>query len=129
MKKSICVELVDVHWLKPVPAETVAEIERFFAEHPDYKQKFDLAENRPAPTICNIWLNLTDAEKNELENKISLLPEKFTADAFFTITHLSKDHIQEPPTSHLLNLLGNGWEVDKEKEFLYYGAEIRDLRR
>ena len=43
MKPRIDFTYEDSRWLKPVSDDVLVEIEKYFDEHPDYKQKFDTA--------------------------------------------------------------------------------------
>ena len=43
LKPRIDFSCEDARWLKPVSHDILIEIEKYFGEHPDYKQKFDTA--------------------------------------------------------------------------------------
>ena len=124
MKKSIRVECVDAAWLKPVSENETSQIIRLFSEDPGHKQKFDEADNLPDPYVANVWLTLTDAEANDVRNKLSLLPERFTVKQFFDIAGLPDHCIAKPPAAHILNFLGYPWELNEDFDPLYFSAKL-----
>ena len=124
MKKSIRVECVDAAWLKPVSEETMSQINQFFSKYPDYKQRFDAADDLPNPYVANVWLTLTNAEADGIQNNLSLLPERFTGKQFFDIIGLPDHCITKPPATHILNFLGFPWELTESFDQLYYKAVL-----
>lgn len=127
MKKSIRVECVDADRLKPVSEETASQMMQFFSEHPDYQQKFDAAKNLPAPYVSYVWLTLTGAEAAGIQNKLSLLPAKFTEKQFFDITGLPDHCITKPPATHILHFLGYPWELTADFDPLYFSVELSEI--
>ena len=124
MKKSILVEFMDSGWLKPVPEETLRQINRFFQDDPAYKSKFDRYDKPPDPMITNFWITLTDATEAELLQKLPLLPSRFTMEQFRTIKQLPQGCIQNPPTTHLLNFFGYPWDLTDRFDEIYTKVEL-----
>ncbi len=117
----------DFTWLKPVSSDILTEIETYFAEHPEYKQKFDNAQMKPLPMVTNCWINLSEKEEEELKNLLDRLPYQFTMDEFWEKAKKFKNGISKPPTSHLINFMAYPWDVDKKANLLYYGIELNKL--
>ena len=86
MKKSLRVEFTDSAWLKPASEEAVCQINQLFQDSPEYKKRFDLFDNTPAPMITNHFVSLTDSEEADLIPKMRLLPSPFSTDQFCAIT-------------------------------------------
>jgi hypothetical protein len=124
MKKSLRVEFTDSAWLKPVPEETLCQINRLFQDDPKYKERFDLFDNTPAPMVTNQWVSLTDSEEADLIQKLYLLPSRFSMDQFCAITQIPKSCFHNPPTSHLLNFSGFPWELTECFDEIFFKVDL-----
>ena len=124
MKPRIVFTYEDSSWLKPVSAEVLAEIETYFSEHPEYKQKFDNAKVKLLPMITNIWMDLPEERESDFRDLLATLPEKYTIDEFFSIANAYKGYVSKPPTKYLLNLLTCPWDLDAEANLLCSGWDL-----
>ena len=125
MKPRIDFSCEDYRWLKPVPNDVLSEIEKYFEEHPDYKQKFDTAEIKLPKTITNCWIDLPEEKESDFRKALEKLPEQYTVGEFWKIAERYKKHISKPPTRYLLNLLmTHPWDIDKNGNALYSEWEL-----
>ena len=127
MKPKIEFEFTDSSWLRPVSTEVKAEIDRYFAEHPDYKEKYDNAEVNIRPMITNCWINLDEKEEAKLSEIIAELPSGFTMDEFWKKAKKFKDNTKNPPASHMLYFTFYPWNMNKKADFVYHGCELKKL--
>ena len=127
MKPKIEFEYIDAAWLKPVSAEVKAEIEKYFDEHPDYKEKYDNAEVNLRPTITNCYINLDEKEEAKLKEIIAKLPSGFTMDEFWKKAKKFRDNAKKPPASHILNFIFYPWNMTKKADYIYHGCELKKI--
>ncbi len=124
MKPRIDFECVDSAWVRPVSAEVLCEIEKFFEENPDYKVKFDNAPPKFRPTVTNCWLDLPSEDEEKFREMMSSLPAEFTMDEFWRIFKKYKKYISKPHTRYLLNFLTHDWMLDKKCNRIYFACEL-----
>lgn len=124
MKPRIYFSYEDSSWLKPVSNDILKEIEIYFSEHPEYKQKFDNAEVKLLPTITNIWIDLPEESESDFRDLLATLPEKYTMDDFLSVANKYKAYISKPSTKYLLNLFSYPWNLDEKANLLYSGWEL-----
>ena len=70
MKPRIDFSYEDSRWINPVSHDTLLEIEKYFGEHPDYKQKFDTAEVKLPLSVTNIWIDLPKEKEDEFKTTL-----------------------------------------------------------
>ena len=119
MKPRIYFSCEDSRWIKPVSNEALAQIKKYFEEHPDYKQKFDSAKVKLLPDITNVWMDLPEKDESDFRRLLATLPGKYTMDCFLNTINQYKNYISKPPTKYLLNLLIFPWDVDSNADLLF----------
>jgi len=124
MKPRIEFTYVDSSWLRPVPPNVLDEINRYFAEHPSDKEKFDNAEIKLSPMITNCWFNLPQESEQEFKECLRKLPPQYTMDEFWKVAKKYKGYVSNPPANYLLNLLTYPWNVDKKANLVYFSIEL-----
>jgi len=124
MKPRIDFEYVDSVWVSPLPKEVVADINRFFLEHPDYKEKFENAPIKIQPTITNCWLDLPTEKEEEFKELLLKMPQEFTIDDFWKRAKKYKKFISDPPSRYLLNFMCYPWSLDRKANIIYHRAEL-----
>jgi len=124
MKPRIDFTYEDSRWLKPISAEILAEIEGYFAQHPEYKQKFDNAPLKLRPGITNCWFDLPTEEEEAFREALKSLPEKFTLDMFWKTADGFQKYVSSPPTNYLMNFAFYPWDLDDDANALYSGWEL-----
>ena len=124
LKPRIEFTYVDSAWLRPVSADVQAEISRYFSEHPEYKEKFDIAKMNLRPMITNCWLNLPQECEADFQEKIKKLPPKYTMDEFWDICKQYKQYVSQPPAKYLLNFLSYPWDLDDKANLLFLGVHL-----
>ena len=124
MKPRIYFSCEDSRWLNPVSKEKLLEIEKYFVEHPEYKERFDNAELKLLPDITNVWLDLPEEKELEFRECLAKLPSQYTMDELWNIATEYKAYVSRPPTKYLLNLLSYPWNLDSEANLLYSGWEL-----
>ena len=124
MKPKIDFTYDDAAYLKPVPDHVRAEIEAYFAEHPDYKQKFDTAEIKLRPSVLNCYLDLPEEKENDFRATLQSLPSKYTMEEFWKVAKAYKAFVSKPPTSYLLNLSTYPWCVSEQGEPIFFNWEL-----
>lgn len=124
MKPRIDFSYEDSAWINPVPSETALEIEKYFAEHPEYKQKFDNAEIKLTPMITNCWLDLPEDKEADFRNALENLSDTYTIDDFWETAKKYKEYISKPSSAYLLNLFTYPWSRNKNGEILYSAWEL-----
>ena len=128
MKLQIRCECVDEEWCKTVSIERKNEIEKYFKEHPKDWKRFLSAPVVIKPTIEPIWLNLSNEEAIKLEKLLTELPKPFTANMLRKLFDQNSIQVTLPPTSHILYLFCNLWEMDEKYNLLYFAAELNEIR-
>ena len=76
-------------WLKPVSDDVLVEIEKYFDEHPDYKQKFDTAVVKLRPSITNCWIDIPEEKEEDFRSTLKRLPDQYTMDEFWKVAKLN----------------------------------------
>jgi len=127
MKPRIDFTHEDSSWLKPVSDDILIEIEKYFEEHPDYKQKFDTAEIKLRPDITNCWLDLPEEKEDVFRATLRNLPARYTMDEFWKVAKNYKKYVSKPPTKYLLNLLSYPWDIDKKANLIYFEWELTKI--
>ena len=127
MKPKIEFEFTDASWLRPVSPEVKAEIDRYFAEHPDFKEKYDNAEIKIRPQVTNCWINLDEKEEAKLRDVIENLPSLFTMDDFWKKAKKFRDNTKKPPSTHILNFTSYPWDLDRKANLMFFGCELTKL--
>ncbi len=125
MKPYIDFSCEDSSWLKPVSNDVLIAIEKYFEEHPDYKQKFDTAKVKLPLTITNCWMNLPEDKEDDFRTVLRNLPAQYTIDEFWAVAKHYKKFISKPPTKYLLNLyMIHPWDIDKNANAIYSEWEL-----
>ena len=124
MKPKIEFAFEDSSWLRPVSEEILSEINKYFSEHPDYKEKFDNAEVKITPMITNCWMNLPEEKEEDFRKVLEKLPSKYTMDEFWVKAKKYKEYVSKPPSNYLLNLFTYPWDMDKKANYIYSGWEL-----
>ena len=127
MKIQIRSECVDGEWCKPVSIEKKYEIEQYFKEHPKDWNRFLSASVVIKPTIEPIWLNLSNEYVIKLEKLLTELPKPFTADMLRKLFDQNGIQVTFPPTSHILYLFCNSWEMDEKYNLLYFATKLNKV--
>lgn len=127
MKIQIRSEWVDGEWCKPVSIEKKYEIEQYFKEHPKDWNRFLSASVVIKPTIEPIWLNLSNEYVIKLEKLLTELPKPFTADMLRKLFDQNGIQVTFPPTSHILYLFCNSWEMDEKYNLLYFATKLNKV--
>lgn len=124
MKPRIDFTYEDSRWLKFVSSEVIAEIEKYFDEHPEFKQKFDDAKVKLPETVTNCWFNLPEEKEYEFRSILEKLPQTYTMDAFWEVAKDYTQYISKPPTTYLLNFSTYPWEMDEEFNSIYHAWDL-----
>ena len=125
MKPRIDFSCEDARWLKPVSHDILIEIEKYFGDHPDYKQKFDTAEIKLPLTITNCWIDLPEEKEDELRMILQKLPAQYTMDEFWKVAEHYKKYVSKPPARYLLNLyMTHPWDIDRNANMIYSEWEL-----
>ena len=127
MKIQIRSECVDGEWCKPVSIEKKYEIEQYFKEHPKDWNRFLSASVVIKPTIEPIWLNLSNEDVIKLEKLLTELPKPFTTDMLRKLFDQNGIQVTFPPTSHILYLFCNSWEMDEKYNLLYFATKLNKV--
>ena len=114
----------DSRWLKPVSKEKLLEIEKYFVEHPEYKEKFENAELTLLPDITNVWLDFPEDKEFEFRECLAKLPSQYTMDELWDFADEYKIYISKPPTKYLLNLSAFPWDMNSNFALLYTSWEL-----
>lgn len=125
MKPKIDFSYEDSYWVKPVSDDILIEIEKYFEEHPEYKQKFDTAEIKLRPTMVNFWLNLPEEKEENFREALRKLPDRYTIDKFWNVAKAYKKYISKPPTKYLLNLFTYPWNLDEKANLICFDWELK----
>ncbi|MDE6059407.1 MAG: hypothetical protein K2G44_05130 [Clostridia bacterium] len=130
MKFMVDTKMCHVGWCKKVSEEKLLEIENFFAENPDKKQKFD---NLPPLYPCyphNYFLNITEEQVKEYEAKLKDLPKYFTINKFnkfveqIGLRKFMRNNSKDPKNAIMLTICSEDWTVDSDKNRLYCNPHI-----
>ena len=124
MKPRIDFTYEDSRWLKPVSDDVLVEIEKYFDEHPDYKQKFDTAVVKLRPSITNCWIDIPEEKEEDFRSTLKRLPDQYTMDEFWKVAKRYKKYVSKPPTGYLLNLSTYPWNLDKNANAIYFDWEL-----
>ena len=128
MKPSNACEFVDAQWCKPVATDIVHSIEATFAENPKVKAKFENAPNMPKPSVASAWMALTDEQVESFSECIKNLPDRFTAEQFWSWSASYRQYLVDPSkATHILYLFSYLWEIDEQFEPLHFGPELKKL--
>ena len=103
------------------------EIEQYFKEHPKDWNRFLSASVVIKPTIEPIWLNLSNEYVIKLEKLLTELPKPFTADMLRKLFDQNGIQVTFPPTSHILYLFCNSWEMDEKYNLLYFATKLNKV--
>lgn len=79
------------------------------------------------PTIEPIWLNLLNEYVIKLEKLLTELPKPFTADMLRKLFDQNGIQVTFPPTSHILYLFCNSWEMDEKYNLLYFATKLNKV--
>ncbi len=124
MKPRIDFDYNDAAWVKPVTDEVRKQIHSYFAQNPEYKEKFDNAPVKLPESVTNVWIDISDEDAEKLKDVLKTLPQNFTIDEF---TKTAKDFVRyatKPPTSYLLNILAYPWNLNENADLIYHGWEL-----
>ena len=124
MKPRIDFSYEDSSWLRPVSEDVLKEINQYFAEHPDYKAKFDNADVILRPMITNCWFDLPGEKEDEFRACLGKLPSKYTMDEFWKVAKKYKEYATNPPAKYLLNFSTYPWELDRKANLVYSKVEM-----
>ncbi len=119
MKPRIEFSYEDLNWIKPVDDDVLGDINKYFKDHPEYKEKLDNAEIRLEPMITNCWLDLPKDKESDFKATLQNLPARYTEDEFWLIAKEYKKYLSNPPARYLLNLFTYPWDVDKDINQVY----------
>ena len=124
MKPRISFSYEDSSWIKPVADDIRMEIERYFAENPAYKQKFDKAELKLLPMVSNCWFGLPPEKEADFKAALQKLPECYTMNEFWDVAKEFRQYVANPPTAYLLNLYTYPWDMDEKANYIYFDWEL-----
>ena len=124
MKPRISFSYEDSSWIKPVSDDIRMEIERYFAENPAYKQKFDKAELKLLPMVSNCWFGLPPEKEADFKAALQKLPECYTMNEFWDVAKEFRQYVANPPTAYLLNLYTYPWDMDEKANYIYFDWEL-----
>lgn len=79
------------------------------------------------PTIEPIWLNLSNEDVIKLEKLLTELPKPFTTDMLRKLFDQNGIQVTFPPTSHILYLFCNSWEMDEKYNLLYFATKLNKV--
>lgn len=127
MKPRIDFSYEDSQWLKPVSDDILIEIEKYFEEHPDYKQKFDTSVVKLRPSVTNCWIDLPEEKEEDFRSALKKLPDQYTMDEFWKVAKRYKKYVSKPPVRYLLNLSTYPWNLDKKANVIYFDWELVKL--
>ena len=128
MKPSNACDFVDAQWCKPVSDDMVHSIELVFAENPKAKAKFENAPSMPNPSVASTWMALTDEQAELFSEHTKNLPERFTAEQFWSLSASYRQYIVDPSkATHILYLFSYLWEIDDNFEPLHFAPELKKL--
>ena len=125
MKPSNACEFLDSKNCQLVSQDVVRAIEDAFAENPKIKEKFDNAPSMPNPSVCSVWMSLSDEQADSFAELLSSLPDRFTLELFWKRSADYRQYVAKPPHyTHILYLYSYLWEVNDNCEPLHFGPEI-----
>ena len=124
MKPRIEFTFEDSAWVKPVDKDILIQINNYFKEHPEYREKFDTAIIKLPPMITNCWLSLPGEKEDEFRSALEKLPVQYSMDDFWSVAKVYKKYVSNPPTTYLLNLFTYPWDIDKNADLLYFNWEL-----
>lgn len=124
MKPRIDFEYVDFSWLRAVPDDVLVTINRYFAEHPDYKEKFENAPIKLPPIIKNCYIDLPTEKEESFRMLLASLPQSYTMDDFWEIANEYTRYVSKPPAMYLINFYTYPWNLDKKADLIYTGCEL-----
>lgn len=127
MKPNIMCECVDSYWCKKVSDEELEMIENYFAENPEFKEKFDSRENLPNPTIVNYWMTIPIEKIEYFKKLLTDLPQKYSETQFWNMAKEYKSYVSRTPATHLLQFSHYYWELDKNYDLILFDAILKDL--
>ncbi len=124
MKPRIDFSYEDFTLISPVSGEILSEMEKYFEEHPKYRQKFENAEIKLRKTITNCYLDLPEEKEEAFRTVLGHLPERYSmADVWKTIGDY-KQYISKPPVKYLLNFFAYPWDIDGNGDLIYTDCEL-----
>ena len=130
MKFRLGFDVADARWCRPVSAETLAEIDAYFAAHPKDEAKVRDTPRQDRPTVLPVNLHpLTDDDAARLELALAALPERFTQSQFRAtmeahgLNRLVADVPQ--PGGSILYLFTHLYEVDSNGDMRLFGPELK----
>ena len=124
MKPRIDFSYEDSTWVKPVNNDILMEIQRYFEEHPEFKQKFETTVIKLQPMITNCWFDLPEEKEAEFRTTLEKLPTQYTMDEFWKVAKDYKKYLSNPPSEYLLNLFTLPWDMDKKANLIYSNWEL-----
>lgn len=125
MKPRINFSYEDIAWVKPVSANILVEIETYFSEHPEYKQKFDNAPLKLPLSVTNCWFDLPEEQEEAFKACLQKLPEQYSTEEFWMIAKDYTQYISKPPAKYLLNFsTQHPWNLDEKANLLYTDWEL-----
>ena len=72
-------------------------------------------------------LNLSNEDVIKLEKILTELPKPFTADMLRKLFDQNGIQVTFPPTSHILYLFCNSWEMDEKYNLLYFATKLNKV--
>lgn len=127
MKIQIRSECVDGEWCKIVTDEKRTEIKKYFADHPNDWERFCNTPVVIPPAVSSIWMNLSDDQEAKVLQILKELHKCFSRaelDQQFEQRGLL-NVVTNPPTSHILSLSCNPWEVGANVDLMYFSPELK----
>lgn len=124
MKPDIKFEVVDYKLCTRLSSISQEKVDAYFANNPDFKQKFDNTPIELRPEITNCWLHLPYQEEQNFRDLLKNLPEKFTLEQFWSYVPDYEKFALNPPSNYLLNWFCQPFDFDKDGQQLYMGYEL-----
>lgn len=126
MKFRIETDCCDSYWCKPVSAEVLAEIHKYFESHPKDYEKFCDTPYQDHPCVAVSWVNLQPEQVEAFKQAINGLPPLFTSETSMRIfrEHGLEDCFTLPPSNYRFVCWHTVWELDENFDPLFKNPEL-----
>ena len=82
----------------------------------------------PNPSVASAWMALTDEQAELFSECVKKMPDRFTAEQFWTWFADYRQYIVDPcKATHILYLFSYLWEIDEQFEPLHFSPELKKL--
>lgn len=110
-----------------LPMRKEPKSKKYFADHPNDWERFCNTSVVIPPAVSSIWMNLSDDQEAKVLQILKELHKCFSRaelDQQFEQRGLL-NVVTNPPTSHILSLSCNPWEVGANAVLTYFSPELK----